>query len=214
MKRYLLVLSVVLAVAVAVLAVRLGEERAEAERLGNNQRALMRQVETYRNRMGGSVASVEALTLTVEELRRGRDEALRTVESLNVKLRHMESLSATAVQSGIAVTAPLRDSLVFHPVEGAAAMADTCCVAGERVGSRPDSVKAFSWRDGWASVDGIVAGDSVTCTLRHVDTLVQVVHRVPRRFLCFRYGVKAIRQEVVAKSPHSRIVYTEYIELK
>ncbi|MEG1673358.1 MAG: DUF6549 family protein, partial [Alistipes sp.] len=30
----------------------------------------------------------------------------------------------------------------------------------------------------------------------------------------FRYGVKAIKLDVVSKNPHSKIVYTEYIELK
>ena len=44
-----------------------------------------------------------------------------------------------------------------------------------------------------------------------VDTLRQVVHRVPRRFLFIRFGTKAVRQEIVSSNPHTRIVYAEYV---
>jgi len=46
------------------------------------------------------------------------------------------------------------------------------------------------------------------------DTLRQIVHRVPRRFLFIRWGTKAIRQEIVSTNPHTRIVYTEYIDMR
>jgi hypothetical protein len=46
------------------------------------------------------------------------------------------------------------------------------------------------------------------------DTLVQLVHRVPRKFLFIPFGTKAIRQEVTTKNPHTEITYTEYIVLR
>jgi len=45
------------------------------------------------------------------------------------------------------------------------------------------------------------------------DTLYQVVHRVPRRFLFIRWGTKGIRQEMVNCNPHAEITYSQYIEL-
>ena len=60
----------------------------------------------------------------------------------------------------------------------------------------------------------MIRADSVSCRVVSVDTLQQIVHRVPRRFLFIRWGTKAIRQEVVSSNPHTNIVYTEYIELK
>ena len=36
---------------------------------------------------------------------------------------------------------------------------------------------------------------------------------VPRRFLFFRWGTKAIRQEIIPANPHTRIVYAEYVQL-
>jgi hypothetical protein len=37
---------------------------------------------------------------------------------------------------------------------------------------------------------------------------------VPKRFLFFKYGCKGIRQEILSKNPHSRIVYSQYIEIE
>ena len=78
-----------------------------------------------------------------------------------------------------------------------------------------DSLKHFEWRDlPWVAVAGTIRNGMVDLDVASVDTLMQIVHRVPKRFLFFRYGTKAIRQEVVSKNPHTRIVYSEYIELK
>ena len=45
------------------------------------------------------------------------------------------------------------------------------------------------------------------------QSLHQVVHRVPRKFIFIPYGTKAIRQEVWLSNPNTELVYTEYIEL-
>uniref|UniRef100_UPI003439781C DUF6549 family protein n=1 Tax=uncultured Alistipes sp. TaxID=538949 RepID=UPI003439781C len=74
--------------------------------------------------------------------------------------------------------------------------------------------RTFRWSDAWVTVEGVVTGDSVRCRVQSVDTLRQIVHRVPRRFLFFRWGTKAIRQEISSSNPHTRIVWTEYIRLE
>ena len=38
--------------------------------------------------------------------------------------------------------------------------------------------------------------------------------KISQLWLFFRWGTKAIRQEVVSSNPHTKIVYSEYIELK
>jgi hypothetical protein len=77
----------------------------------------------------------------------------------------------------------------------------------------PDTTSIFRWSDDWVRVKGIARNNVVECTIESVDTLRQVIHRVPRRFLFFRYGTRAIRQEIVSSNPHTRIVYADYIEL-
>jgi hypothetical protein len=60
----------------------------------------------------------------------------------------------------------------------------------------------------------VLTSDSLYVDIEQRDTIYQVVHRVPRRFLFFRFGTKAIRQDVWTSNPNSEIVYTEYIELE
>ena len=55
-------------------------------------------------------------------------------------------------------------------------------------------------------------GDSVECRVQSIDTIIQIVHRVPRKFLFIRYGTKGIRQEIVSANPHTHIVSARYIE--
>ena len=76
-----------------------------------------------------------------------------------------------------------------------------------------DTVRIFLGGDVWSRVAGVIRGDSLRYSVQSIDTLFQVVHRVPRRFLFFRYGTKAIRQEIVSSNPHTRLVYSEYVEL-
>ena len=85
---------------------------------------------------------------------------------------------------------------------------------GSAAGVQIDTLRGFRWEDPWTVVEGRLRNDSVTCRIRSVDTLRQIVHRIPRRFLFIRWGTKALRQEIVSSNPHTRIVYAEYIRLE
>ncbi len=162
----------------------------EAQRLENNQTALSEQVEYYRTRMGEQAASVRALQLRCDEFREMRQADARRIRDLGIKIRRLESSTTASLESKVEVHTIVRDTVILH-----------------------DTLRVFHWCDEWVTVDGRIGRDSVTCEVTSIDTLRQVVHRVPRRFLFIRYGTKAIRQEIVSSNPHSRIVYADYIEL-
>ena len=77
-----------------------------------------------------------------------------------------------------------------------------------------DTVRLFRWRDTWVSVEGRIEEDSVSCRVESVDTLRQIVYRIPRRFLFIRWGTKALRQRIVSTNPHTRIVAAEYVRIE
>lgn len=162
----------------------------EVQRLENNQTALSEQVEYYRTRMGEQAASVRALQLRCDEFREMRQADARRIRDLGIKIRRLESSATASLESKVEVRTIVRDTVILH-----------------------DTLRVFHWCDEWVTVDGRIGRDSVTCEVTSIDTLRQVVHRVPRRFLFIRYGTKAIRQEIVSSNPHSRIVYADYIEL-
>lgn len=188
--RKILFFGVLLTVAGALLT-GLIRSRAEAARLRSDLFVLNDTILHYRTRLGEEAASVEALRLRCDEFERLRETDAAEIRRLGIRLRRAEASARTALQSRIEAEAPVRDTVLLR-----------------------DTVRLFRWQDSWVTIEGQIARDTVSCRVESVDTLFQVVHRVPRRFLFIRWGTKAIRQEIVSRNPHTRIVHAEYILLE
>lgn len=203
MKKYLILYAVVVSLLLVGIWRRYG---AENKRLQRNQRALMLQIDHYRTQADEAAASVEVLQLRCREYERLRAGDAERIRQLGIRLRRVEATAVSATQSAVEFRAPLRDTVIRHA--SSEPLCDTSRVAAS-LAAWP--VRAFRWRDAWVTVEGRIANDSVVCRVESVDTLRQVIHRVPRRFLFFRFGTKAVRQEIVSSNPHTRIVYAEYV---
>lgn len=196
MKKYLLLYAVAVT---ALFAFTYRRYHAENRRLVQNQSALAADVAHYRTRAGQEAASAQVL-----RLRCGEFEALRTADAeeirrLGLKIRRLEAAAKAVTATEAAIRTPLRDSVVIR-------LRDSLPVR--------DSVRLFRWSDAWVTVEGRISRDSAECRIRSVDTLRQVVHRIPRRFLFIRWGTKALRQEIVSANPHTRIVHAEYVKIE
>ena len=196
MKKYLFAYAVL---ATALLFFTCRHYRAENRRLVENQTALAADVTRYRTRLGAEAASVQALRLRCGEFEALRAADAEEIRRLGLKIRRLEAAAKTVTATEAEIRTPLRDTVVVrsgdpHPVR--------------------DSVRLFRWRDPWVTVEGHIGRDSVVCRIRSIDTLRQVVHRIPRRFLFIRWGTKALRQEIVSTNPHTRIVYAEYVKIE
>lgn len=196
MQKYLILYA---AVATALLIFVFRHYRGENRRLTQNQTALASEIEHYRTRLGEEAASTQALRLRCAEFEELRAADAERIRQLGVRLRRLEAAGKHITQSDLSLRAPLRDTLVVQ-------RRDTLPIA--------EPARHFRWQDPWVRVEGIVGRDSVECRVRSVDTLRQVVHRIPRRFLFIRWGTKALRQEIVSSNPHTHIVYTEYIRIE
>lgn len=183
----------------AVGALLRGYRSAQQEivRLRENHLALTEELHHYQTRLGDSAASSRVLRLRCREYEQLRARDAAEIRSLGIRLKRAEAVARADLATRIDLSAPLHDTLLRR----------------EKL-PLYDTVRLFRWRDPWIEVEGVVAADSVQCRVRSVDTLLQVVHRVPRRFLFIRWGTKAIRQEIINKNPHTRVVYAEYIALE
>ena len=159
-------------------------------RLNNNYEALRSEVKLYRNRLKESTASAMALQLELDEYREQRKSDLKHIRSLGTQLRRIESVAKAATTNEVQFSTPLYDTILVY-----------------------DTVWLFRWKDKWVSAEGAIRDGEVDCEIHSVDTIRQVIHRVPRRFGLIRYGTKGIRQEITSSNPHTKVVYTEYIEL-
>lgn len=192
MRKILFIVALVATVVAIVCGVWVDRLIDENQRLERNRHALLSDVELYRTRAGESAASVEVLELRVREFEELRAADAAEIRSLGIRLRRAESYAVSASTTETTVELSATDTVYLH---------DTIVVP------------RYVYDDRWLSVVGELRCDSLRLELRSVDTLHQVVHRVPRRFLFFRFGTKAIRQEVWSSNPHTKLVYSEYIEL-
>lgn len=195
MKRWVTIAMVVLVCLCSALYIHNKALRADNDRLTANQTALMQKATYYKTEAGKSAASVQKLELSNSELKANYKQVCQTAEELGVKIKRLQSAMTTATETEVKVITQVRDSIVYR-------------------NGTIDTVKSFSWHDAWVNILGELKGRDVSLNVVSQDTIVQIVHRVPKKFLFFRWGCKAIRQEIVSTNPHTRITYTEYIELK
>lgn len=194
MRKFLFWTAIAALISVVVCGVVIYHLVQENARLRSNEHALLQGVEFYRTESGRSAASVEALQLELADFREQRSRDVKEIASLGIRLRRAESYAKSVAVTRFADTIVVRDTVVIR---------DTVAVAARH----------FEASDAWSRVVGILLGDSLQYAVRTVDTLHQVIHRVPRKFLFIPYGTKAIRQEVWTSNPNTELVYTEYIEL-
>ncbi|HIW64863.1 MAG TPA: hypothetical protein H9879_01325 [Candidatus Alistipes intestinipullorum] len=196
MQKYLILYAVIVT---ALLVAAFRHYRNENQRLTQNQTALASDIEHYRTRLGQEAASVQALRLRCSEFETLRAADAERIRQLGIRLRRLEAAGKSVTRADIEARAPLRDTVVVR-------LRDSLPVY--------DTARRFRWEDAWVTVEGVVRDDSVLCRVRSIDTLRQVVHRIPRRFLFIRWGTKALRQEIVSSNPHTRIIYTEYVQIE
>jgi hypothetical protein len=195
LSKWLLAACLMLAVACFALFKANKSLNDENTRLGSNQKALLDKATYYQTEAGKSAASVQKLELSYEELKDNYQDICNVADELGIKVKRLQSVATTATVTDVNVETKVKDSIIYK-------------------NGLIDSVKAFKWRDAWVDVAGTIKGDDVSLGMTSKDTLIQIIHRVPRKFLFFRWGTKAIRQEITSTNPHSKIIYTDYIELK
>lgn len=195
MKKIAVYIILALIAACAGLGIALRKSNSEKERFKANQTALLSKVDTLTTESGKHVAEVLKLTLTANELKKSNAQLKATADELHIKLKRVQSASTSATKTEIKVVTQVRDSIVYRD-------------------SIITPIKVFSWRDAWTDVNGVIEKDSVDLSVQSVDTLTTIVHKVPHKFWFIKWGCKAIKQTVISSNPHTKITYTEYIEVK
>ncbi len=196
MNRYLTILIIALTSALMISVKSCNDIKQERNRFSDNQRTLLDKAHYYETQNRLSVASVERLTLKTKELEENRSELVEVCDDLRIKVKRLQSASTTVTQTRYEFKTIFKDSVIV------------------RNGAVLDTIKCMNYVDSWLSFKGYTSDNvNFNVKIESRDTIVQFVHRVPRKFWFLKWGTKAIRQEVISKNPHSKITYSEYIEL-
>ena len=186
------------ALTVTALLVMVGSNRqrlrSENQRLNQNIVALTSDVELYRTQSGESAAEVRSLRLRQSELEQTNEALTDQIDQLKIRLRHVNSLATAATQTVVEFSTQIPDTVLRRPVV--------------------DTIHLPLYADTWNSVQATLIGDRIEGRFSSVDTLHQVVYRVPHRFLFIRYGTKELRQVITSSNPSTRLVYSSHITIE
>ncbi|MDR2886333.1 MAG: hypothetical protein LBU95_06100 [Rikenellaceae bacterium] len=188
-----------------------GSLRTEHNALLSGRAALFEELQTYRVRDSLQAASVRALTLRAQELERHMAPLAALVRDMGVKLRRAEAVSQTGTHTQYTIVAPIRDTIINITKINAEMERNAVPKPATDTLRHAQTVH---YRDAWLTIDGVIANGVLRGEVLSRDTLTQVVHRIPRRFLFIRWGTKELRQEIVCANPHSRITYSRYIRVQ
>lgn len=210
-----IVAALVLALVAAVRSCR--SLRADRNRLLHNQSVLLHngQVEIGKTSEGRNMTSVPAVTLRPREFSRGADALPRVARSMSVSPSRVTSAATVAAVTTASVVVPLQRAprtTADRPPPFSSPDTLRTSASLPSPSGRP-LMATFDWADPWITLRATIRDDSVDLTLRSADTLDIIVHRVPRRFLFFRFGCKAVRMNVSARNPHTRLVYARYYQI-
>lgn len=198
MTRYLaiiLLFTATLALAFGAMQ-RCSKLKEENKRLANNQTALMQEVKLYKTKDGKNATKVVELSLKKNEFEQLNSYLKDEVKRLGLKTKYLKSAASTITRTKWQIDTLVKDSIVFLPLMAI-----------------PDTLKCFNYNDGWIKASGCIGADNrFQGTFESNDTISIVAHRVPKRFLFFRWGCKAIEVEVVNRNPHAKIDYAKVIE--
>lgn len=171
----------------------------EKTRLLANQSALIEQQREYKFRDSLNAVSVRVLTMNAEELRRGLEHLNALVRDMDVKLKRVQNVSQTALEGRYGVTAAVRDTVISG--------------ISEIVRDTLRHAQTIRFSDLHMCLEGVIVDSMFYGSVTTRDTLTQVVHRIPRRFLFIRWGTKELRQEIVTSNPHTHIIYNRSIRV-
>lgn len=175
----------------------------EISRASENQNVLLHngKVEIGQTQSGKPMASVLAMTLKPSSLKHNPDSLLAaTSKDLKIKPRRMVAAIRTSSLAIADIHAAITTDSTYDKIN-----------RDSNVLLFPRSPQQVSWSDPWMSLRGTIRGDSFTARIESRDTLQMIIHRIPKKFLFFRYGTKGVRMEVVSQNPHTRLSYPRVI---
>jgi hypothetical protein len=198
MKKYIIyAVCIVVVILVAGINIKSCKKlKQENKRLLSNQTALLEDVTFYRTRDSLSAASVQILTLTNKEYEKHFADLEAENKSLKIENKRLLSISRTSVESNYDIIAEIQEKVI------------------EVDSGKMETVRCMEYINPYINFNACEINDSLRANIRTYDTIVQFVHRIPHQWWFFKWGTKAIRQDVVTKNPYSQITYTQYIELK
>lgn len=169
--------------------------RKEVERLSQNQDILLHNgnVEIF-TADGKSAVSAPAVTISKSEFKASNEKVKSVAKSAGIKPSRINEFAEATSETNVEVTAPIEHQATM-------------------VNNHVDTASCIRYADPWVTLSGCVSDSVFTGVISSMDTLDIIVHRVPKRFLFFRFGCKEVRMDIVSRNPHTRLTHARFYQL-
>lgn len=171
-----------------------GLER-RADDLEATRNTLLDSVKHYRTKDGFQAAQVAELRMTMDELKRYREEDVALIKSLQTKGRDVERYYTVETVTHDTVETVLHDSVIIRETE-------------------PLKVKSINLDKKWYSLHGWIDGDSLNAIL-NTRSALKIVETVKyKRFLGFLWKTNRVKNrhlDVTSLNPNEEITDIEFI---
>lgn len=193
--------------------------QADRDRLLQNQSHLLHNghVEISTTANGSSLATAPAIVLKSSEFRQSADPMPRLAKDMGIRPSRIREAATAAAVTRASLTLSLTPSTQASDTSALSSL----------------SYHSFSYTDPWLTLAATIHPDTPTVSpplteggggetppgqvvdlnLQSRDTLDIIVHRVPKRFLFFRFGCKAVNMSISSRNPHTHLTYARYYQL-
>lgn len=196
MKKIYLIIAIIAAAGLLLIQRQhISSLKAKNETLTATKHALLDTVTRYRTKDGLQAAQVAELRLTMDELKKYREQDTRLLESLKTKGRDIERYYTVETVTRDTVLTVLHDSVIIREQE-------------------PLKVRSINIDKRWYSLHGWIDGDTLAGELTSRSSLKIVETVKYKRFLGFLWKTNKVKDrhvDVTSLNPNETIEDVEFI---
>lgn len=190
---YVIAILVVLVLLLYYRGNRLTRERNKYQ---ENTDALLSDVRKLQLDSTTLAIDVKALRLSVDEYKRYRAHDALKIKDMGIRLKDLTAAGKIEASVDIPVQARIKDTIFVR---------DTVTEVVQKINISNDYLK-FS---------GIIQNKHFSCNIHLPVNLQQAVWiEYKRKFLWWRWKVKAVHQTISSDNPYVRIIYSEFINIE
>lgn len=157
---------------------KIKEQAVELERRERTVTALQAVEQTYLTKLGDAAAKRQVLELSEKELRKSNADLHEEIKALNIRVK--DALSATKTTAKTIIDERVRVDTVNNVIQA-------------------------EYKDAWNNIRSEQVGDSARLYYEGRDSIVGVVSIRKKRFLFFRWGIKAVEYDISNKNPKTKV---------
>lgn len=157
---------------------KIKEQAVELERRERTVTALQAAEQTYLTKLGDAAAKRQVLELSEKELRKSNADLHEEIKALNIRIK--DALSATKTTTKTIIDERVRIDTVNNVIQA-------------------------EYKDAWNNIRSEQVGDSARLYYEGRDSIVGVVSIRKKRFLFFRWGIKAVEYDISNKNPKTKV---------